>query len=75
MHKLKLFKEGSKSILKKHARKHEAKHNKGYGGKSRFVVHIKKQSKKPVFVATCIVCNAKKYYVAGNKAKKKAELV
>ena len=44
-HKLKQFKEGSKSSLKEHARKHEAKHVKGYGGKSRHVVHIKKQSK------------------------------
>jgi len=74
-HKLKPFKEGSKSSLKEHARKHEKKHVKGYGGKARHVVHIKKQSKKPVFVATCITCSAKRYHVAGNKTKKKAELV
>jgi len=75
VHKLKLFKESSKSILKEHARKHEKKHNKGYGGKSRFIVHIKKQGKKPTFLANCTTCNTKQYYVAGNKAKKKPELV
>lgn len=74
-HKLKQFKEGSKSALKEHARKHEAKHVKGYGGKSRHVVHIKKQSKKPTFTATCSKCNHKKYYVAGNKSKKKPEIM
>jgi large subunit ribosomal protein L44e len=73
-HKLKEFKTGAKSALKEHARKHEEKHIKGYGGKARHVVHIKKQSKKPVFVAACIVCNQKQYYVGGNKTKKKAEL-
>lgn len=74
-HKIKEFKTGAKSVLKKHARSHERKHEKGYGGRTRFVVHIKKQSKKPTFVATCAVCNSKRYYVAGNKTKKKAELV
>lgn len=74
-HKLKEYKAGSKSVLKKHARIHERKHEKGYGGRSRFVVHIKKQSKKPTFVATCITCNTKQYYIGGNKTKKKAELV
>jgi len=73
-HKLKEFKTGAKSSLKEHARKHEEKHNKGYGGRSRFIVHIKKQSKKPTFVAACVTCGRKQYYVGGNKAKKKPEL-
>lgn len=74
-HTLKQFKEGPKSALKKHTRKHEVKHVKGYGGKARHPIHTKKQGKKPTFVATCSVCNSKTYYVAGNKAKKKPELL
>lgn len=72
--KLKQFREGTKSAGKRRARKHERKHVKGYGGKSRFTVKVKKQGKRPTFVLTCSVCNKKSYFVAGKKAKKKPEL-
>ncbi len=74
-HKLKEFKTGAKSVLKQHARKHEAKHVKGYGGKTRFIIKIKKQGKKPTFVAICSKCGQKRYFIVNTKAKKKAELV
>lgn len=75
IHKLKVFKEGTKSSIKEHTRKHTRKHKKGYGGKSVFTKPVKKQSKIPTFVATCNTCNQKLYYLVGNKTKKKPELV
>ncbi|PIU22413.1 MAG: 50S ribosomal protein L44e [Candidatus Diapherotrites archaeon CG08_land_8_20_14_0_20_30_16] len=75
LQKLKEYKASTKSALKKHARIHERKHVKGYGGKARHTISVKKQSKRPTFVITCSICNKKSYFVANTRAKKKAELV
>ena len=72
--KVKQFKEGAKSAGKRRARKHEKKHVKGYGGKSRFTVKVKKQGKKSTFVLTCPTCGKKTYLVMGMKTKKKPEM-
>jgi ribosomal protein L44E len=50
------------------------KHKKGYGGKAEFIATVKKQNKKPTFVAECSVCKAQHYFVIP-KRMKKAELV
>ena len=46
---------------------------KGYGGKAEFTATIKKQTKKPTFIAECSQCQAKHYFVIP-KRMKKAEL-
>lgn len=73
-HKLKEFKAGSPSSLKFGQRRFERKHKRGYGGKAKFPIKAKKQSKKPTFTAECTVCKSKTYYVIP-KRMKKAELV
>ncbi len=72
--KMKLFKEGTKSAGKRHARKHERKHVKGYGGKARHHKSPKKQGKKSTFVLTCPACSKKTYLVMGMQTKKKPEM-
>ncbi|MDP2666444.1 MAG: 50S ribosomal protein L44e [Candidatus Diapherotrites archaeon] len=72
-HKLKAFKSGSPRVMAIGQRRNIRKHKKGYGGKAKFVIPVKKQTKKPVFLAECGVCKMKKYYVIP-KRMKKAEL-
>ena len=69
-HKLKPFKAGSASGLKWGTRQHKRKHDKGYGGKAEFKALIKKQTKKPTFIAECTVCKAKHYFLIPKRMKK-----
>jgi len=70
LHKLKLFKAKSASIISKGQRRFIRKHKKGYGGKAKFIIFKKKQNKKPTFIATCPVCSKKQYYVIPKRMKK-----
>ncbi len=72
-HKLKQFKPGKARALSWGTRQNERKHKAGYGGKAEFNATVKKQNKKPTFVAECTVCKMKKYRVIP-KRMKKAEL-
>lgn len=72
-HKLKVFKTKKPRTLSIGTRKNVDKHKSGYGGKAKLIGTVKKQSKKPTFVAECEVCKAKHYYVIPKKMKK-AEL-
>ena len=69
-HKLKQFKSGSARTDAWGTRKNKAKYKQGYGGKARFNATVKKQSKKPTFLAECAVCGTKHYAVYGGKLKK-----
>lgn len=68
--KLKLFKSGSPRSLSIGTRRNVRKHKRGYGGKAKFVIKVKKQTKKPTFVAECAVCKSKRYYVIPKRMKK-----
>ena len=68
-HKLKIFKTGSPRALAEGNRKNAEK-KRGYKGKYQFPATIKKQNKKPTFVAECGVCKAKHYYVIPKRMKK-----
>ncbi len=72
-HKLKVFKPKKARTLSIGTRKNVAKHKSGYGGKAKFIATVKKQTKKPTFVAECTVCKSKHYHVVPKKMKK-AEL-
>lgn len=69
-HKLKQFKSAAARAMSKGQRKHERRYKHGYGGKSKFVIKVKKQTKKPVFVAECSVCKKKQYKVIPKRMKK-----
>jgi len=71
-HKLKIFKSGKARSLSEGQRKNVEK-KKGYKGKYQFTAVVKKQNKKPTFVAECTVCGAKHTRVVP-KRMKKAEL-
>ncbi len=71
-HKLKHFKAAKGRALSEGNRKN-AVIKKGYKGKYQFPATIKKQNKKPTFVAECDVCQAKHYFVI-HKRMKKVEL-
>ncbi len=68
-HKLKHFKAGSARSLAEGQRKNIRK-KKGYKGKYQFTATVKKQNKKPVFIAECTVCHAKHYFVIPKRMKK-----
>ncbi|MBU0635693.1 50S ribosomal protein L44e [Candidatus Micrarchaeota archaeon] len=69
-HKLKQFKSGQARTKSRGTRKMEKKHKKGYGGKTKFPATIKKQNKKPNFVAECSVCKQKRPFVIPKRMKK-----
>ncbi len=69
-HKLKVFKVKKPRAQSKGTRKNVAKHKSGYGGKAKHIGTVKKQTKKPVFVAECVICKAKHYHVVPKKMKK-----
>ncbi|HLC79281.1 MAG TPA: 50S ribosomal protein L44e [archaeon] len=69
-HKLKQFKAGSPRALSIGTRSNVRKHKKGYGGKAKFTATVKKQNKKPTFIAECSVCQRKIYFVIPKKMKK-----
>jgi large subunit ribosomal protein L44e len=51
-------------------RKNQAKHKSGYGGKAKLIATVKKQNKKPTFIAECLECKTKQYFVIPKKMKK-----
>ncbi|MFH0955555.1 MAG: 50S ribosomal protein L44e [Candidatus Micrarchaeota archaeon] len=73
-HKLKQFKSGQGRTMSKGTRKMNRRHKSGYGGKNKFPASVKKQNKKPTFVAECPVCKKKKTFLIP-KRMKKTELV
>ena len=68
-HKLKEFKPGRARAMAQGQRRH-TKHTKGYGGKHQFIATVKKQNKRPTFLAECSVCQAKSYFVIPKRMKK-----
>ena len=68
-HKVKLFKTGSPRSLASGNRRNVAK-KRGYKGKYQFPAKVKKQNKKPCFIAECTVCHAKHYFVIPKRMKK-----
>ena len=69
-HRLKTFKPGAARAMSKGQRKHLKKTKHGYGGKFKFPIKPKKQTKKPTFIAECPVCHSKRYFVIPKKMKK-----
>jgi large subunit ribosomal protein L44e len=69
-HKLKVYKARKARAESKGTRKNEAKHKKGYGGKAKLIKGVKKQNKKPVWIAECETCKQKKYFVIPKRMKK-----
>lgn len=70
VHKLKLFKAGAPRVESKGQRKHLRKTKHGYGGKAKFPIKPKKQTKKPTFVAECTTCHKKSYFGIPKRMKK-----
>ena len=68
-HKLKAFKAGKARALSEGTRKN-IERKKGYGGKYQFTAIVKKQNKKPTFIAECSVCKAKCNYCIPKRMKK-----
>lgn len=69
-HKLKLFKSGQSRSMAHGTRRNVRKHKRGYGGKAKFVIKVKKQTKKPTFLAECATCKKKRYFVIDKRMKK-----
>lgn len=69
-HKLKQFKAAAPRSMSQSTRRFARKHKSGYGGKAKFAIKPKKQTKKPTFVAECAVCKSKCYYVVPKRMKK-----
>ena len=70
VHRLKSFKVAAPRALAWGTRENVRKHKKGYGGKAEFTILVKKQSKKPVFLAECSKCTSKHYFVIPKRMKK-----
>ena len=51
-------------------RRFQKKHKKGYGGKAKFAIKAKKQTKKANFTAECTKCKSKKPFVIPKRMKK-----
>jgi large subunit ribosomal protein L44e len=68
-HKLKLFRPGSPRAMAKGNRSNERK-KRGYKGKHQFTATVKKQNKKPCFLAECTACSTKHYFVIPKRMKK-----
>ena len=68
-HKLKEFKAGKARTTSQGQRRH-ARHTKGYGGRYQFIATVKKQNRKPTFLAACADCGAKCYFVIPKRMKK-----
>ena len=69
-HKVKQFKTGTARALSIGTRSNIRKHKKGYGGKAKFTATVKKQTKKPTFLAECTVCGRVVYRVIPKRMKK-----
>ncbi len=73
-HTLKEFRTGKARTLAMGTRKHLRATKKGYGGKFKAIVLVKKKTKKPTFLATCKECKKKRYFVLRSR-QKRVELV
>ncbi len=69
-HKLKLFKPAAIRSMSKGQRRHKRRFVQGYGGKHKFPIKPKKQTKKPTFLAECAKCHKKCYKVVPKRMKK-----
>jgi len=69
-HKMKEFKSGKGRTMAAGNRRHQRNTAHGYLGKYKHVVLVKKQNKKPVFVAECAECKQKIPYSLGKRMKK-----
>jgi large subunit ribosomal protein L44e len=69
-HKLKAYKAKKARTNAKGTRKNKAKHKSGYGGMAKHIKGVKKQNKKPVWVAECQICKQKTYFVIPKRMKK-----
>lgn len=69
-HKLKEFKSGAGRPMAAGNRRHERNTGHGYMGRYKYVVLVKKQNKRPTFVAECTECKSKKPYSLGKRMKK-----
>lgn len=69
-HKLKEFKSGKGRTLAMGNLRHEKNTGHGYMGRYKYVVFVKKQNKKPTFIAECAECKAKIPYSLGKRMKK-----
>ncbi|VVB99000.1 50S ribosomal protein L44e [uncultured archaeon] len=69
-HKLKAFKSGKARALSIGTRSNIRKHKMGYGGKAKFTATVKKQNKKPSYLAECTVCQRKVYLITPKRMKK-----
>lgn len=67
--RLKVFKPGAPRQMSAGQRRHARKEKVGYGGKSKFIATVKKQSKKPTFVAECTTCKKKISFSLGKRMK------
>lgn len=68
--KIKLYKSASTRALAWGTRENVRKHKQGYGGKAEFNAIVKKNTKRPAFVAECNVCKKKHYFVIPKRMKK-----
>jgi len=68
--KLKVFKPRKARVKSIGTRKNLEKHKSGYGGKAKLIATVKKQNKKPVYLAECNICKQKSYFVIPKKMKK-----
>ena len=69
-HKMKQFKPGQARAMSIGTRSNVRKHKMGYGGKAKFTATVKKQNKKPTFIAECAICQRKIYRVIPKRMKK-----
>ncbi len=69
-HKLSQYKGRGARPMSVGTRKFQRKHKSGYGGKAKIIGTVKKQNKKPTFIAECMVCKSKRYFVIPKKMKK-----
>ena len=68
-HKLKEFKSGKGRPMAFGVRQHK-ENTKGYMGKYKHIIKVKKQNKTPTFIAECTECKRKVPYSLGKRMKK-----
>ncbi len=68
-HKLKEFKSGKGRPMAAGVRRHE-ENTRGYMGKYKHIIKVKKQNKTPAFLIECGECKKKSSYSLGKRMKK-----
>jgi large subunit ribosomal protein L44e len=69
IHSLKRFKAKKARTLAWGTRQNLRVHKKGFGGKAEFKILVRKQNKKPTYLATCSECGKKHYFVIEKRMK------